>query len=54
MDKHELVDQYEFVFDEKQTIQFVMDATLSGEGMMSAKDKLLHQQIEEAEQRGMC
>ena len=53
LDKPELVEEYEYVFDESQTIKFVMDATLSGEGMMSAKDKLLQQQIEEAEKRGM-
>lgn len=52
MDKPELVDSYDYVFDESQTIQFVMDATMKGEGMMSAADKLLQQQIEEAEQRG--
>ena len=52
MDKQELVDDYEYVFDESQTIKFVMDATLSGEGTMSAADKLLQQQIEEAEKRG--
>jgi pre-mRNA-splicing factor ATP-dependent RNA helicase DHX16 len=52
MDKREVPDDYEYVFDESQTIKFVMDQTLKGEGMMSAKDKLLHQQIQEAEQRG--
>ena len=52
LDKKEVVDDYEYVFDESQTIKFVMDQTMSGEGMMSAKDKLLHQQIEEAEKRG--
>lgn len=52
LDKREVVDDYEYVFDESQTIKFVMDQTLKGEGMMSAKDKLLHQQIEEAEKRG--
>jgi pre-mRNA-splicing factor ATP-dependent RNA helicase DHX16 len=51
MDKREVPDDYEYVFDESQTIKFVMDQTLKGEGMMSAKDKLLHQQIQEAEQR---
>ncbi|KAG6333817.1 hypothetical protein ID866_5277, partial [Astraeus odoratus] len=51
MDKQELVDHYEYVFDESQTIKFVMDQTMKGEGMMSAKDKLLQQQIEEAEKR---
>jgi pre-mRNA-splicing factor ATP-dependent RNA helicase DHX16 len=54
MDRPELVQEYDYVFDESQTIKFVMDAAsgLSGEGMLSAKDKLLQQQIEEAEKRG--
>ncbi|KAI6114152.1 pre-mRNA splicing factor [Pisolithus sp. B1] len=51
MDKRELVDQYEYVFDESQTIKFVMDQTMKGEGTLSAKDKILQQQIEEAERR---
>ncbi|KAH7885081.1 hypothetical protein F5I97DRAFT_1328822 [Phlebopus sp. FC_14] len=51
MDKQEIVDHYEYVFDESQTIKFVMDQTLKGEGTLSAKDKLLQQQIEEAEKR---
>ncbi|KAF8440863.1 pre-mRNA splicing factor [Boletus edulis BED1] len=50
MDKREIVDHYEYVFDESQTIKFVMDQTLKGE-RMSEKDKLLQRQIEEAEQR---
>jgi len=54
MDKPELVDEYEYVFDESQTIKFVMDNTLGGVGMMSAKDKLLQAQIDEAERRGAC
>ena len=54
LDKPELVDEYEYVFDESQTIKFVMDATLTGEATMSAGDKLLQQQIEEAEKRGRC
>jgi pre-mRNA-splicing factor ATP-dependent RNA helicase DHX16 len=52
LDKPELVDEYEYVFDESQTIKFVMDRTMVGEGHLSAKDKLLQQQIEEAEARG--
>lgn len=52
MDKPELVIEYDYVFDESQTIKFVMDRTLAGEGMMSAKDKLLQQQTEDAENRG--
>ena len=52
LDKRELVDEYEYVFDESQTIKFVMDRTMAGEGHLSAKDKLLQQQIDEAEARG--
>ncbi|KAI0345706.1 hypothetical protein BDW22DRAFT_904010 [Trametopsis cervina] len=53
MDKPELVEEYDYVFDESQTIKFVMDSAsgLAGEGLMSAKDKLLQQQIDEAEKR---
>lgn len=55
MDKPEIVQEYDYVFDESQTIKFVMDAAsgLAGEGNLSAADKLLQQQIEEAEKRGM-
>ncbi|KZT11997.1 pre-mRNA splicing factor [Laetiporus sulphureus 93-53] len=51
MDKKEIVEDYEYVFDESQTIKFVLESTMGGEGNMSAKDKLLQQQIEAAEQR---
>ncbi|PIL22572.1 hypothetical protein GSI_15261 [Ganoderma sinense ZZ0214-1] len=51
LDKPELVDDYEYVFDESQTIKFVMESTLGGENTMSAADKLLQQQIDEAEKR---
>ncbi|KAI0648049.1 pre-mRNA splicing factor [Trametes meyenii] len=51
MDKKEVVEDYEYVFDESQTIKFVMETTLGGEGTMSAADKLLQQQIDEAEKR---
>ncbi|KAF9236501.1 pre-mRNA splicing factor [Melanogaster broomeanus] len=51
MDKREVVEEYDYVFDESQTIKFVMDQTLKGEGTMSEKDKLLQLQIDEAEQR---
>ncbi|KAI0785231.1 putative pre-mRNA splicing factor [Abortiporus biennis] len=51
LDKPELVMDYDYVFDESQTIKFVMDRTMAGEGLMSAKDKLLQQQIDEAERR---
>lgn len=53
MDKGELVDNYDYVFDESQTIKFVMEKALEGENYMSAKDKILDQQIREAEERGM-
>ena len=52
MDKHEIIEDYEYVFDESQTIQFVMENTMSGE-QLSARDKLLMQQVEEAQKRGM-
>lgn len=52
LDKPELVEEYEYVFDESQTIAFVMDRTMGGEGMMSEADKLLKMRIDEAEQRG--
>ena len=51
-DKEEIVDDYEYVFDESQTIAFVMDQTLGGSAPLSAKDALLKRQIEEAENRG--
>ncbi|CCM01881.1 uncharacterized protein FIBRA_03952 [Fibroporia radiculosa] len=51
MDKQEIVEDYEYVFDESQTIKFVLESTMGGEGQMSAADKLLQQQIDEAEKR---
>ncbi len=45
----ELVEQYDYVFDESQTIQFVVESQMAGTTTTSAKDKLLQQQIEEAE-----
>ncbi|KAG9102102.1 hypothetical protein FRC06_002318 [Ceratobasidium sp. 370] len=50
-DKPELVDDYDYVFDESQTIQFVMDKVMSGEGMLSEKDAALKAQIAEAERK---
>ncbi|TFK49633.1 pre-mRNA splicing factor [Heliocybe sulcata] len=50
MDKPELVEEYDYVFDESQTIKFVMDVTLHGTPM-SERDRLLQAQIEEAEKR---
>ena len=51
MDKREMIDEYEYVFDESQTIKFVMEARLPGTGMTAA-DKLLQAQIDAAEKRG--
>lgn len=46
-------EEYEYVFDESQTIAFVMDQTMGGTAApLSAKDALLKHQIEEAENRG--
>ncbi|KZP31434.1 hypothetical protein FIBSPDRAFT_16775 [Athelia psychrophila] len=53
MDKPDLVEEYEYVFDESQTIKFVMDQTMGGENQMSAADKLLQATIDEAERRGI-
>ena len=52
MDKQEIIEDYEYVFDESQTIQFVMENTMSGE-QLSARDKLIMQQVEEAQKRGV-
>jgi hypothetical protein len=52
LDKPEIVEEYEYVFDESQTIAFVMDQTMGGEGVMSEADKLLKMRIDEAEKRG--
>ncbi|KAF8073633.1 hypothetical protein FPV67DRAFT_757460 [Lyophyllum atratum] len=53
MDKEEVHDDYEYVFDESQTIQFVMDARPSDINPMSAAEKLLQSQIEAAEKRAL-
>lgn len=54
LDKPEIIqgEEYDYVFDESQTIAFVMDQTIEGITPLSAKDALLKQQIEEAENRG--
>jgi hypothetical protein len=49
LDKPELVEEYEYVFDESQTIKFVMEATLKGENYMSEADRILSEQIDAAE-----
>ncbi len=51
MDKKEIVDDYEYVFDESQTIKFVMDSALPGT-KMTAAEKLIQDQIDAAEKRG--
>ncbi|KAJ7212306.1 pre-mRNA splicing factor [Mycena pura] len=50
MDKEEFHDDYGYVFDESQTIKFVMDSAMPGV-RMSAADKLLQDQIDAAEKR---
>jgi len=51
MDKKEIVEDYEYVFDESQTIQFVLESSLPGVSMTPA-ERLLQAQIDEAEKRG--
>ncbi|KAJ7505498.1 pre-mRNA splicing factor [Mycena galericulata] len=50
MDKEEVHDEYEYVFDESQTIKFVMDTAMPG-ARMTAAEKLLQDQIDAAEKR---
>ncbi|KAJ3769683.1 pre-mRNA splicing factor [Lentinula raphanica] len=47
MDKRELVDEYDYVFDENQTIQFIMEK--APEKKLSPAERLLQEQIEAAE-----
>ncbi|KAG9039148.1 Cyclin-dependent kinase catalytic subunit [Tulasnella sp. UAMH 9824] len=49
LDKEEAVEDYEYVFDESQTINFVLANQMAGQ--LSAKDAALNAAIEEAEQR---
>ncbi|TFK20008.1 P-loop containing nucleoside triphosphate hydrolase protein [Coprinopsis marcescibilis] len=52
LDKREIVQDYDYVFDESQTIQFVMDAQLPGTTKrLTEAEKLLQKQIDEAESR---
>ena len=51
MDKKEIIKEYEYVFDESQTIQFAMESSLPGATMTPA-ERLLQSQIDEAERRG--
>ncbi|KAJ7644287.1 P-loop containing nucleoside triphosphate hydrolase protein [Roridomyces roridus] len=50
LDKVEVQDDYEYVFDESQTIKFVMDSSMPGT-RMTAAEKLLQDQIDSAEKR---
>ncbi|KAF7365401.1 putative PRP2-RNA-dependent ATPase of DEAH box family [Mycena venus] len=50
LDKEEIHDEYEYVFDESQTIKFVMDTSMPGL-KMTAAEKLLQDQIDAAEKR---
>lgn len=50
LDREILVEDYDYVFDESQTIQFVMENRLGGQ--LSAKDAALNAQIEELEKHG--
>lgn len=53
MDKPAVQDDYDYVFDESQTIQFVVESTLVGvENKMTPAEKLLQAQIDAAEKRG--
>lgn len=54
LDKKEIIDNYDYVFDESQTIQFVMGNTMNQDprDVLSPADRLLQAQIEEAERKG--
>lgn len=52
LDKPEIVEEYDYVFDESQTIQFVLGSTMNQDSHMTPAERLLKQQIEEAEHRG--
>ena len=51
LDKETIVEDYEYVFDESQTIQFVMSDTMGADNNLTPAERLLRQQIEEAEKR---
>jgi pre-mRNA-splicing factor ATP-dependent RNA helicase DHX16 len=51
LDKEEILDDYEFVFDEEQAIQFVTAETMGGRGL-STKEQEIEALLEQAEQRG--
>jgi pre-mRNA-splicing factor ATP-dependent RNA helicase DHX16 len=51
LDKEEIAENFDYVFDDSQAIEFVMEATMGGEGI-SAKDAELKALLEQAEKRG--
>ena len=51
LDKQDIVQDYEYVFDESQTIKFVLDTAMADGLTLSPADKLLQAKIDEAEKR---
>lgn len=52
MDKGLLDDKYDYVFDENQAIQFIAGEAMKGDQRLLPAERLLQQQIEEAERKG--
>lgn len=52
LDKEEILDDYEFVFDTEQAIQFVTAETMGGRGL-TAKEQEIQALLDQAEQRGL-
>ncbi|PVF96219.1 putative PRP2-RNA-dependent ATPase of DEAH box family [Serendipita vermifera] len=50
LDKEEVVEDFDYVFDESQAIEFVMEATIAGQHM-SAKDAEVQALLDQAEKR---
>ncbi|TIC17573.1 putative pre-mRNA splicing factor [Wallemia mellicola] len=51
LDREEAVDDYDYVFDESQTIQFVVDTQLSGTKRQTTEQAQMEAQIKDAERR---
>lgn len=51
LDREEVVDDYDYVFDESQTIQFVVDTQLSGTKRQTTEQAQMEAQIKDAERR---
>jgi pre-mRNA-splicing factor ATP-dependent RNA helicase DHX16 len=51
LDKQETVQDYEYVFDESQTIKFVLEAAMADDLTLSPADKLLQAKVDQAENR---